>query len=78
MLMRSMQEFAEISQNPPAGISVSLENDNVHRWNIVLQGPEGSAYVVCYHLSSRPRASFHPSSILSLPLQADAPEENPS
>jgi len=34
-----------VTTNPPTGIKVSLVDEaNVHNWNIVLDGPEGSPY----------------------------------
>lgn len=43
-----LQELAEVTSNPPAGIKVSLvDESNVHNWNIVMDGPEGSPYAVC-------------------------------
>jgi ubiquitin-protein ligase len=42
-----LQELAEVTSNPPAGIKVSLVDEgNVHNWNIVMDGPEGSPYAV--------------------------------
>ncbi|PBP23601.1 ubiquitin-conjugating enzyme [Diplocarpon rosae] len=39
------QELADVTANPPAGIKVSLVDEgNVHNWNIVMDGPEGSPY----------------------------------
>jgi len=42
---RIAKELAEVLGNPPEGIAVSLvDESNVHNWNIVLDGPEGSPY----------------------------------
>ncbi|KAF4626495.1 hypothetical protein G7Y89_g11667 [Cudoniella acicularis] len=42
---RISKELAEVTTNPPAGITVSLVDEaNVHNWNIVMDGPEGSPY----------------------------------
>lgn len=36
-----------MTSSPPAGIKVSLvDESNVHNWNVVLDGPEGSPYAV--------------------------------
>ncbi|KAG9240695.1 ubiquitin-conjugating enzyme/RWD-like protein [Calycina marina] len=49
---RITREYAEISESPPSGINVSLDNDNVHKWNVVMAGPEGSPYAGgTFHLS---------------------------
>lgn len=46
------QELAEVTENPPTGIEVKLVDDNnVHNWNIVLDGPEGTPYAVHLPLS---------------------------
>jgi ubiquitin-protein ligase len=46
--LTGLQELAEVTGNPPAGIKVSLVDEgNVHNWNIVMDGPEGSPYAVC-------------------------------
>ncbi|CAG8957664.1 hypothetical protein HYALB_00012122 [Hymenoscyphus albidus] len=42
---RITKEYAEVTANPPAGIHVSLvDESNVHNWNVILDGPEGSPY----------------------------------
>ncbi|TVY36164.1 Ubiquitin-conjugating enzyme E2 [Lachnellula occidentalis] len=42
---RISKELAEVTTSPPAGIKVSLVDDNnVHNWNIVMDGPEDSPY----------------------------------
>ncbi|TVY32881.1 Ubiquitin conjugating enzyme E2 B [Lachnellula subtilissima] len=42
---RISKELAEVTTTPPAGIKVSLVDDNnVHNWNIIMDGPEGSPY----------------------------------
>ena len=52
MLIQS-QELAEVLGNPPEGIAVKLVDEgNVHNWDIVIDGPEGSPYQVCKILTS--------------------------
>jgi len=41
---RIQKEFGEVSQNPPTGIKVSLIDDDIHNWSVLLDGPEGSPY----------------------------------
>jgi len=42
---RISKELAEVTTQPPAGIHVNLiDESNVHNWNIILDGPEGSPY----------------------------------
>ncbi|KAK0100189.1 Ubiquitin-conjugating enzyme E2 L3 [Cadophora gregata] len=42
---RITKELAEVTESPPAGIKVSLADEaNVHTWNIIMDGPEGSPY----------------------------------
>jgi len=42
---RISKELAEVTTSPPAGIKVSLVDEaNVHNWNIIMDGPEGSPY----------------------------------
>merc|ERR1711964_249156 len=39
------KELGEVTENPPAGIKVSLADEaNIHTWNIIMDGPEGSPY----------------------------------
>ena len=41
------QEFAEVTSNPPAGMTIGLvDESNLHNWDITMDGPEGSPYVV--------------------------------
>ncbi len=47
-MLTQIQELAEVTTNPPAGIKVSLvDESNVHNWNVTMDGPEGSPYDVC-------------------------------
>ncbi|KAI9050684.1 hypothetical protein LZ554_004804 [Drepanopeziza brunnea f. sp. 'monogermtubi'] len=42
---RIAKELAEAIANPPTGIRVNLIDDNnVHNWNVVMDGPDGSPY----------------------------------
>ncbi|TID25067.1 ubiquitin conjugating enzyme (UbcB) [Venturia nashicola] len=42
---RIQKELAECMQNPPAGVKVKLIDDNdLHKWEILMDGPEQSAY----------------------------------
>ena len=42
-----MQEFAEVTGNPPAGMTIGLvDESNVHSWEIIMDGPDGSPYAV--------------------------------
>ncbi len=42
-----VQELGEITNNPLPGVQVSLVKDgNIHEWNIIMDGPGGSPYVV--------------------------------
>ncbi|KAL2264119.1 hypothetical protein VTK26DRAFT_1988 [Humicola hyalothermophila] len=42
---RIAKELAECTSSPPAGISVSLPSEtDLHRWHVVLDGPEGTVY----------------------------------
>lgn len=42
-----VQELAEVTSNPPAGMTIGLvDESNVHNWDITMDGPEGSPYVV--------------------------------
>ncbi|KAE9987590.1 hypothetical protein EG328_002231 [Venturia inaequalis] len=39
------RELAECTQNPPTGVTVKLIDDNdLHKWEIIMDGPEQSAY----------------------------------
>ncbi|TVY65749.1 Ubiquitin-conjugating enzyme E2, partial [Lachnellula suecica] len=41
-----LKELAEVTTTPLPGIQVNLvDESNVHNWNIVMDGPEGSPYV---------------------------------
>ncbi|KAL2022842.1 hypothetical protein VTK56DRAFT_4373 [Thermocarpiscus australiensis] len=42
---RIAKELAECTSSPPAGITVTLPNEaDVHRWHVILDGPEGTVY----------------------------------
>lgn len=42
---RITKEFAEVSQDPPEGFTVSLPpNDSIHTWHVTLRPPAPSAY----------------------------------
>jgi len=42
---RITKELQEVTDSPPAGMKVSLVDEaNVHNWNIVMDGPDGSPY----------------------------------
>ena len=42
-----VQELAEVTSNPPAGMTIGLvDESNLHNWDITMDGPEGSPYVV--------------------------------
>ncbi|KAH7240907.1 ubiquitin-conjugating enzyme/RWD-like protein [Fusarium redolens] len=42
---RITKEFAEISQNPPEGFTVSLPpNQSIHTWHVTLTAPESTPY----------------------------------
>ncbi|KAH7336686.1 putative ubiquitin-conjugating enzyme E2 14 [Rhexocercosporidium sp. MPI-PUGE-AT-0058] len=42
---RIAKELAEVTESPPAGIKVTLVDEaNIHNWNIVMDGPDGSPY----------------------------------
>ncbi|RDW70408.1 putative ubiquitin-protein ligase-2 [Coleophoma crateriformis] len=42
---RITKELAEVTSDPPAGVTVSLANEsNVHEWNIMMDGPPGTPY----------------------------------
>lgn len=43
--MSDRQEFGDLTQNPPEGISVALPNTStVHTWHVTLSAPADSAY----------------------------------
>jgi len=49
------KELAEVTTSPPEGIKVNLvDESNVHNWNIVMDGPEGSPYAVCHSFGQTP------------------------
>ncbi|KAI5458714.1 ubiquitin-conjugating enzyme/RWD-like protein [Mariannaea sp. PMI_226] len=62
---RITKEFAEVSQNPPEGFSVSLPpNQSIHTWHITLRPP--------------PSTPFHPGTFgLVLSLPTDYPFKPP-
>jgi ubiquitin-protein ligase len=37
-------QFKELSRDPPAGINVEIEQNNIHRWKITMIGPSGTPY----------------------------------
>lgn len=46
-LLISLKELGEIQSDPPEGIKVSLKDDSdLHTWQILMDGPEQSAYAV--------------------------------
>ena len=37
-----------MTSNPPAGMTIALADEsNVHNWDITMEGPEKSPYMVC-------------------------------
>lgn len=43
-----MQELGDITREPPPGMKVRLADEsNVHVWEILIDGPEQSAYAAC-------------------------------
>jgi ubiquitin-protein ligase len=44
--MVKSKEYTEITTQPPTGIHVVMDEADVHKWHIVLDGPEGSPYAV--------------------------------
>lgn len=52
-----------MTENPPAGIKVSLADEaNIHTWNIIMDGPEGSPYAVRLPLCPLSAALLNPQS----------------
>ncbi|KAG8160870.1 hypothetical protein KVR01_009134 [Diaporthe batatas] len=42
---RVAKELGECTQNPPAGMTVTLPSEsNIHRWHVTLQGPPNTVY----------------------------------
>ncbi|KAK6065387.1 ubiquitin conjugating enzyme [Seiridium cupressi] len=41
---RIVKELGECQSSPPADISISYNESDIHKWNISLTGPQGSAY----------------------------------
>ncbi|KAK3620327.1 hypothetical protein LTR56_005729 [Elasticomyces elasticus] len=42
---RIMKEYAEVTNNPPAGCKISLENEgDMNLWNVVMDAPSDSIY----------------------------------
>ncbi|KAL4817973.1 ubiquitin-conjugating enzyme/RWD-like protein [Aspergillus spinulosporus] len=42
---RIAKELAELTESPPAGITVELANEsNLYEWKVFMDGPEGSPY----------------------------------
>jgi len=37
-------QFKELSRDPPAGINVEIEQNNIHRWKVTMIGPSGTPY----------------------------------
>lgn len=45
-----LQELAELTESPPAGITVELvDESNLYEWKVYMEGPEGSPYHVSDH-----------------------------
>lgn len=46
-LTARLKELAELTESPPAGITVELANEsNLYEWKVFMDGPEGSPYHV--------------------------------
>jgi ubiquitin-protein ligase len=44
---RIAKELAELTESPPAGITIELANEsNLYEWKVFMDGPEGSPYHV--------------------------------
>jgi len=42
--MLLMKQFKALSRDPPPGISVGLINDDLYKWNVIVEGPEGTIW----------------------------------
>lgn len=41
------KELAEVTQQPPEGMTISLLDEaDIYKWHILMEGPEGSVYAV--------------------------------
>ncbi|KAH8649895.1 ubiquitin-conjugating enzyme/RWD-like protein [Xylariales sp. PMI_506] len=63
-LKRITKELAECEASPPEGMKISYNEADLHKWDIVLQGPAGSVYA---------GGNFH----ITLTLPADYPFKAP-
>lgn len=37
-------QFKELVKNPPDGVQVGLIDDNIYKWRVILEGPEGTPF----------------------------------
>lgn len=51
--MNNLQDFKEISNDPPLDMNVQLGTDgDMHKWVVTVNGPKESPYAVSYHFLS--------------------------
>ena len=50
---RLTKELAELHENPVPGVAaIDVDESNVFKWKVIIQGPEGTPYAVSYtHLT---------------------------
>jgi ubiquitin-protein ligase len=41
------QEYGECSADMPEGMKINFDEQNMTKWEVVMDGPEQSAYAVC-------------------------------
>lgn len=62
-----MQEYGECTADMPPGMKINFDEQNMTKWEVLLDGPDQSAYAVC------PLCTRFPERLLILsgrPLQA--------
>ena len=43
-MKRLTREMDNITKDPPEGVSVSMENGNIYKWDAIITGPQDSPY----------------------------------
>ena len=55
------QEYGECMADKPAGIKIHFDEQNMTKWEVLMDGPDQSVYAVCYCTTASRACSMRPS-----------------
>jgi hypothetical protein len=50
-ILTSQQEYGECMADTPAGMKINFDEQNMTKWEVLMDGPDQSIYAVCVGLS---------------------------